>query len=431
MQNLTLPTSQTLALGNNLKSMDAIKNSANTNQSSVESNTSFEMILKKQVKANKEAMQDKTVQQKVTQKNNNQNNAINQKNPQVKGEQNNNNNKEVTNSHNDDESIDSSIAMTQMLGDAKALLEDNKIEELNSDGALLNTTNQDVSQQAATLAISPSILVPSSTNNQAQIKEIDLNGLNTEKSLLESSHNQSKSSLLASAIGEDKSNELDAKQSMDLDGKDLLKDRLIWSSVSTSKLSQNQSGDVVNKSISDNTKLLDTVSSLSIYTNPQNQSTQSNSILPMQQLGSSNQIHAYPGKTGWDQAISQKIVWMVGAAEQTATLSLNPPDLGPLQVVINVSNQMADTTFISNNAEVRQALQDGIANLREKMAESGIQLGQANVNSGGRPQQDFSNAGPNSQSLRLSELDASTSLSSTNQTTRHVQVNNGLVDTFA
>jgi flagellar hook-length control protein FliK len=431
MQNLTLPTSQTLALGNNLNSMDAIKNSANTNQSSVESNTSFEMILKKQVKANKEAMQDKTVQQKVTQKNNNQNNAINQKNPQVKGEQNNNNNKEVTNSHNDDESIDSSIAMTQMLGDAKALLEDNKIEELNSDGALLNTTNQDVSQQAATLAISPSILVPSSTNNQAQIKEIDLNGLNTEKSLLESNHNQSKSSLLASAIGEDKSNELDAKQSMDLDGKDLLKDRLIWSSVSTSKLSQNQSGDVVNKSISDNTKLLDTVSSLSIYTNPQNQSTQSNSILPMQQLGSSNQIHAYPGKTGWDQAISQKIVWMVGAAEQTATLSLNPPDLGPLQVVINVSNQMADTTFISNNAEVRQALQDGIANLREKMAESGIQLGQANVNSGGRPQQDFSNAGPNSQSLRLSELDASTSLSSTNQTTRHVQVNNGLVDTFA
>jgi len=430
MQNLTLPTSQTLALGNNLKSMDAIKNSANTNQSSVESNTSFEMILKKQVKANKEAMQDKTVQQKVTQKNNNQNNAINQKNPQVKGEQN-NNNKEVTNSHNDDESIDSSIAMTQMLGDAKALLEDNKIEELNSDGALLNTTNQDVSQQAATLAISPSILVPSSTNNQAQIKEIDLNGLNTEKSLLESNHNQSKSSLLASAIGEDKSNELDAKQSMDLDGKDLLKDRLIWSSVSTSKLSQNQSGDLVNKSISDNTKLLDTVSSLSIYTNPQNQSTQSNSILPMQQLGSSNQIHAYPGKTGWDQAISQKIVWMVGAAEQTATLSLNPPDLGPLQVVINVSNQMADTTFISNNAEVRQALQDGIANLREKMAESGIQLGQANVNSGGRPQQDFSNAGPNSQSLRLSELDASTSLSSTNQTTRHVQVNNGLVDTFA
>lgn len=430
MQNLTLPTSQTLALGNTLNSMDAIKNSANTKQSSVESNTSFEMMLKNQVKVNKEAMQDKTIQQKVTQKSNNQNTVINQKKPQVKAEQN-NNNKEVTNSHSDDEPLDSSIAMTQMLDDAKALLGDKKIEELTSDGSVLNILNQDISQQAAALAISPSVTVLSSTTNQTQSTDIDLNGLNTEKSLLESIHNQSKSAFLASAIGEGKSKELDAKQSMDFDGKDLPKDRLIWTSVSTSKLSQNQSGDVVNKSIGDSTKLLDTVNSLSIYTNPQNQSTQSNSILPMHQLGSSNQIHTYPGKTGWDQAISQKIVWMVGAAEQTATLSLNPPDLGPLQVVINVSNQMADTTFISNNAEVRQALQDGMSNLREKMAESGIQLGQANVNSGGQSQQDSSSVPFNPQSSRLSDKDINTSLSTTTRETREVHVSNGLVDTFA
>lgn len=429
MQNLTLPTSQILALGNTLNSMDAIKNSANSKQSSVESNTSFEMMLKNQVKVNKEAMQDKTMQQKVTQKSNNQNTVINQKKPQVKAEQ--NNNKDVTNSQSDDEQLDSTNAMTQMLDDAKALLGDKKIEGLTSDGSELNILNQDISQQAAALAISPSVAVLSSATNQTQSTDIDLNGLSTEKSLLESSHNQSKSSLLASAIGEDKSNELDAKQSLDLDGKDLPKDRLIWTSVSTSKLSQNQSGDVVNKSISDSTKLLDTVNSLSIYTNPQNQSTQSNSILPMHQLGSSNQIHAYPGKTGWDQAISQKIVWMVGAAEQTATLSLNPPDLGPLQVVINVSNQMADTTFISNNAEVRQALQDGMANLREKMAESGIQLGQANVNSGGQSQQDSSSVPFNPQSSRLSDKDVNTSLSTTTQETREVHVSNGLVDTFA
>jgi flagellar hook-length control protein FliK len=409
--------------------MDAIKNSANSKQSSVESNTSFEMMLKNQVKVNKEAMQDKTMQQKVTQKSNNQNTVINQKKPQVKAEQ--NNNKDVTNSDSDDEQLDSTNAMTQMLDDAKALLGDKKIEGLTSDGSELNNLNQDISQQAEALAISPSVAVLSSATNQTQSTDIDLNGLSTEKSLLESSHNQSKSSLLASAIGEDKSNELDTKQSMDLDGKDLPKDRLIWTSVSTSKLSQNQSGDVVNKSISDSTKLLDTVNSLSIYTNPQNQSTQSNSILPMHQLGSSNQIHAYPGKTGWDQAISQKIVWMVGAAEQTATLSLNPPDLGPLQVVINVSNQMADTTFISNNAEVRQALQDGMANLREKMAESGIQLGQANVNSGGQSQQDSSSVPFNPQSSRLSDKDVNTSLSTTTQETREVHVSNGLVDTFA
>jgi flagellar hook-length control protein FliK len=32
---------------------------------------------------------------------------------------------------------------------------------------------------------------------------------------------------------------------------------------------------------------------------------------------------------------------MVGSEEQTASLTLNPPDLGPLQVVLSVSNDQA------------------------------------------------------------------------------------------
>ncbi len=87
------------------------------------------------------------------------------------------------------------------------------------------------------------------------------------------------------------------------------------------------------------------------------------------------------GSGGWTKEIGQKIVWMVGGADQSATLTLNPPDLGPLKVVIHVNNDMVNTTFLSNNADVRQALQDGLDNLRQSMAQSGIALGQANVNS--------------------------------------------------
>ena len=72
---------------------------------------------------------------------------------------------------------------------------------------------------------------------------------------------------------------------------------------------------------------------------------QVNMALSTQQAASTNVISAYPGKPGWDQAISQKVVWMVGAGEQSATLTLNPPDLGPLQVVIHVHNDQADATF--------------------------------------------------------------------------------------
>lgn len=96
-------------------------------------------------------------------------------------------------------------------------------------------------------------------------------------------------------------------------------------------------------------------------------------------------IIEYPGKSGWDQAISQRVMMMVNNAQQSATISLNPPELGPLEIVISVNNEQADTTFLSDRKEVRQALQDGMDNLRTMMKESGIALGQTNI--GARDQQ--------------------------------------------
>lgn len=87
------------------------------------------------------------------------------------------------------------------------------------------------------------------------------------------------------------------------------------------------------------------------------------------------------GSNAWNQALGQKITLMVGATQQTATLSLNPPDLGPLQVVLNINKDSADATFIAAQPEVRQALEAALPRLREMMNEAGIQLGQANVSS--------------------------------------------------
>ncbi|MFZ3088204.1 MAG: flagellar hook-length control protein FliK [Methylotenera sp.] len=159
---------------------------------------------------------------------------------------------------------------------------------------------------------------------------------------------------------------------------------------------------------------------------------QVNTALSTQQAASTNVISAYPGKPGWDQAISQKVVWMVGAGEQSATLTLNPPDLGPLQVVIHVHNDQADATFISDNTEVRQALEDGMSNLRDKMSESGIQLGQANVSSGGQSQQAFQQATQSRLAAQQSNgTPSSTVAEAASGAATVVRVANGLVDTFA
>jgi flagellar hook-length control protein FliK len=162
---------------------------------------------------------------------------------------------------------------------------------------------------------------------------------------------------------------------------------------------------------------------------------QANTVLAAQQATqqapSANIINAYPGKAGWDQAISQKVVWMVGAGQQSATLTLNPPDLGPLQVVIHVHNDKADTSFISNNAEVRQALQDGLSNLRDKMSESGLQLGQTSISAGQQSQQQFQQAMQGRQTSQTNNTNAGLPMEKTAESSTLVRVSNGLVDTFA
>jgi flagellar hook-length control protein FliK len=93
-------------------------------------------------------------------------------------------------------------------------------------------------------------------------------------------------------------------------------------------------------------------------------------------------LSARVGTEAWENQVGQKVVYMVGSEEQTASLTLNPPDLGPLQVVLSVTNDQASVTFSANQEEVRQALEDALPRLREMMSESGIALGNATVNAG-------------------------------------------------
>lgn len=143
-----------------------------------------------------------------------------------------------------------------------------------------------------------------------------------------------------------------------------------------------------------------------------------------------NEIPTPFGKPEWSQAVNQKVVWMVGKGEQSATLTLNPPDMGPLKVVIQVDNDQVDTTFISDNPEVRQALQDGMQMLRDKMQDTGMQLGNAQVSSQAQSQRQFEQAMQQRAQQRL-EQSATDSPETTTTAPVIQRVSNGLVDTFA
>lgn len=93
------------------------------------------------------------------------------------------------------------------------------------------------------------------------------------------------------------------------------------------------------------------------------------------------------GSAGWDNALGQKVLWMVSNQQQVAELNLDPPDLGPLQVTLSINNDQASATFVSQHADVRQALEAALPRLKEMMAESGINLGDATVSAGTSQQQ--------------------------------------------
>lgn len=137
------------------------------------------------------------------------------------------------------------------------------------------------------------------------------------------------------------------------------------------------------------------------------------------------------GSNGWDEAVGQKITWMVNGGQQSASLTLNPPELGPMQVVLSVNNLHASATFISHQPEVRQALQDAIPKLREMMGQSGIQLGDCNVNSQAQ-QQAFaqSQAQSGGRSGNSTGSTASTTAVVSNTATVTTRGGVGLVDTF-
>ncbi|KAF7599406.1 MAG: hypothetical protein CGU29_07740 [Candidatus Dactylopiibacterium carminicum] len=88
------------------------------------------------------------------------------------------------------------------------------------------------------------------------------------------------------------------------------------------------------------------------------------------------------GSRGWTEELGQKVVWSASHDNGLAELTLTPPQLGKIQVSINLQGDQAQASFVAANALARETLQDAMPRLREILAQAGIQLGQANVGSG-------------------------------------------------
>lgn len=81
----------------------------------------------------------------------------------------------------------------------------------------------------------------------------------------------------------------------------------------------------------------------------------------------------------WAGDFGEKVVWLAKSDQQSAQLNINPPQLGPVQITLQLNGDQATAVFASPHAEVRQAIEDSLPQLREMLAGAGINLGQADI----------------------------------------------------
>jgi flagellar hook-length control protein FliK len=137
--------------------------------------------------------------------------------------------------------------------------------------------------------------------------------------------------------------------------------------------------------------------------------------------------------SAWPQQFSEKVVWLAKNDLQSAQININPPQLGPIQITVNLSGDQATLAFASPHAEVRQAIENALPQLKEMLSTAGINLGQSNVGanlSQQNPDNPFQAANGN-RSVNENAILPANDIAASMVSSQVVHRGRGLVDLFA
>lgn len=96
--------------------------------------------------------------------------------------------------------------------------------------------------------------------------------------------------------------------------------------------------------------------------------------------------------TQWAQDLSRQLVTLAQSGPNgthTVQLHVNPPELGPIHITLQIGDSMTQAAFVSPHAHVRQTLENALPRLEQQFAQAGLSLGQANVSDQQAGQQGF------------------------------------------
>lgn len=81
----------------------------------------------------------------------------------------------------------------------------------------------------------------------------------------------------------------------------------------------------------------------------------------------------------FSDAVKDKVMLMISQKLQRFDITLDPPELGSMQVRVNLQNEQASVSFMVQNQQAKEALEQNMHKLRDMLAQQGVDVGDANV----------------------------------------------------
>ena len=103
---------------------------------------------------------------------------------------------------------------------------------------------------------------------------------------------------------------------------------------------------------------------------------------PLPQAVHTATLQAAPSTPAFATELTAQVRVMLQGEVHSARLELNPAELGPIRIDLNLQGGAADISFAAANSATREGIAHALPELRELFAQQGLQLGEAGVSAG-------------------------------------------------
>ncbi len=107
----------------------------------------------------------------------------------------------------------------------------------------------------------------------------------------------------------------------------------------------------------------------------------------------------------FSNAVKDKVMVMINQKIKQLEIRLDPPELGSMQVRLNLQNEQAAVNFVVQNQQAKEALEQNMDKLKDMLAQSGVDVGDANIEQRDKQASEQDETGNGRQSAGVNEND--------------------------